>query len=218
MTNERWKEIRKEFSLGVLRDLEPGADMPVGDWASRALDAACKRIEAMEAARETCDSCGHLVDESQIRHGDDASLCALCVLDLVDESRAPLTIQAAQARVRAWHEERGNPMPDDLEVAAAGDRYAGKLLEEAKELLFETEAGSPSLPKIAKECADVLFALLGVTAAYGIDLPIAFEVVADSNDTKTATRDAAGHIAKGEGYVPPDMVAVVERMRGRAST
>lgn len=58
--------------------------------------------------------------------------------------------------------------------------------------------------KLAKELADVLFTAYGVAIAAGIDLDVAFEIVArDNMENKVKTED--GKVQKREGYTPPNM-------------
>ena len=76
------------------------------------------------------------------------------------------------------------------------------LREELEEL--EDSINLDAIPtEQLKEMADVVYTLYGYAISKGWDLDKAFELVHESNMSKEFTVD--GKVAKGAGYVPPDL-------------
>jgi NTP pyrophosphatase (non-canonical NTP hydrolase) len=80
------------------------------------------------------------------------------------------------------------------------------LREEIDELTDALDSTS-TLAAILKELADVIYVAYGYALARGWNLHEAFERVHESNMTKEPTE--SGKIAKGSGYVPPELMDLV---------
>lgn len=94
------------------------------------------------------------------------------------------------------------------------------VLEEASELLDALAADD--LVQIADAVVDICYVAIGTAIAYGISLPEVWEAVQEANMAKlsltpegefVALKDENGKIIKPEGWVPPDVAAVLDRQR-----
>lgn len=100
--------------------------------------------------------------------------------------------------VRRFYAEKAGRVP---RIGEAADY----LVEEWREFK-DSEDGSEHQ---AKELADLVFTLAGYALAVGIDLDVAFRLVAESNMTKEPT--PTGKVRKGAAYVEPDLSAALLR-------
>jgi predicted HAD superfamily Cof-like phosphohydrolase len=119
--------------------------------------------------------------------------------------------------VRRWRIAVGQPCADTptLDVDAEQSWLAASLIkEEAREAYLAVRAGG--LPDIAQELADLVWVAYGAAELHGIDLDRALGEVGDANMRKVAggvRRRADGKILKPDGWVGPDMAAVIEQTR-----
>jgi predicted HAD superfamily Cof-like phosphohydrolase len=122
-----------------------------------------------------------------------------------------------QQLVRQFHEAMGMPAADRPQVPPSRrlELRANLHAEEFTELddemsVPETPGLPPSLPKIAKESADLLYVLYGTAVEAGFDLDEVFRQVHTSNMTKVwpdgfpRFRDD-GKVLKPPTYQPPQI-------------
>lgn len=126
-----------------------------------------------------------------------------------------------QEMVREFHETFGL---DISEKPSIGDDWLANLrkcliMEEAWEVEKELNIpiGDRSLPKIAKELADLVYVAYGAAISYGIDLDMAIKAVHESNMSKldddgNPVVHVNGKILKGKNYFEPDMQALITEM------
>jgi NTP pyrophosphatase (non-canonical NTP hydrolase) len=120
--------------------------------------------------------------------------------------------------VREWLVAAGLPVRDrpTADVPAREAEMACALIEEeAAEL--RTAVETSDLVEIADALADLLWVTLEASHTFGIPIEAVFEEVRRSNDTKLAsaapTRNAAGKIVAGPGFVAPDIGRILEAVR-----
>jgi NTP pyrophosphatase (non-canonical NTP hydrolase) len=132
--------------------------------------------------------------------------------------------------VRRWRQAVGQPCADTPTVWVESDdlNLAHKLIrEESRELSgalrfiewcdqYRHIVENDALESIAQEAADLIWVTYGLCELLGIDLDRAISEVAAANMRKVqggVRRRADGKILKPDGWVGPDMHAVIEQTR-----
>lgn len=112
-----------------------------------------------------------------------------------------------------FHRKFGHPVgmtpsvPDDATVA-----LRQKLIDEEYGELMEA-IGVDDIPAIAKEGIDLIYVVVGLFVAYGIDPSPLWIAVHSSNMAKTGGKDATGKTMKGPNYRAPDIAGLLAKQR-----
>lgn len=84
------------------------------------------------------------------------------------------------------------------------------IAEELDEL--EDAVANEDVVAVADACADLIYVVIGLALAYGVDLRVVWREVHRSNMAKLGGRKRAdGKHLKPEGWAPPDIAGVLER-------
>lgn len=100
-----------------------------------------------------------------------------------------------------------------------GTYYTEMLFEALPGRIADRQSKLPSAACLAQELADVCVVTLGTAVAAGIDLAPVFDEVMTANDRKVgpgARVREDGKLLKPEGWVGPDVAAVLERQKKTA--
>lgn len=113
----------------------------------------------------------------------------------------------AARMISEFHRHVGHP--GEMNAIRLRNLRAKLIQEEAAEAGDELRVvglGTISLPRLAKELADLLVVTYGTAEVYEIPLDRVLVAVHESNMTKTADhmRDD-GKVMKGPNYIPPDL-------------
>ena len=138
----------------------------------------------------------------------------------IDHLYEPL-VSRAQAQVQAFHETFGHPVgvgPDamDLQSEEAFDRLSARgdwIQEEVDEYRAAVHAGD--MVEVVDALVDILYFVYGTAVELGVNLTPAFDEVHRSNMAKVWGDGLVhyredGKVQKPEGWLPPDIGAVLE--------
>jgi predicted HAD superfamily Cof-like phosphohydrolase len=119
-----------------------------------------------------------------------------------------------QAMVAEFHRTFGFPGPEGLDAATfPGELRISLIEEEAAE--FAAAVRGNDVPEIVDALCDLLYVTYGAAVALGVDLDPFFREVHRSNMAKVGGyRRADGKWMKPEGWQPPDIAGLLEKLHG----
>ena len=121
-----------------------------------------------------------------------------------------------QSMVAEFHRAFGNPSPDRIDLASYPGELRIKLIEEeAEEFAEAVRAGD--VPEMVDALCDLLYVTYGAAVDLGVDLePFFAEVHRTNMEKRNGYRRADGKWMKPEGWQPPDISGMLERLYGYA--